>query len=328
MIERLDPKDFGELTRLEEFSGNPLLPLPDLPRERSAGYWHAEIEETISDESATGWVAKNGDGIEAFAIYTDAPWDSKVTGAKVGFVRHLAVREGTRGKEIVGALLTELSDFALRRGTKCLTAKVRALDSSMTHALEENGFLLMDTSLNFLCDFSRTTSGGSDGWRQPDGLTTRRAEPKDEPEVLVVSEKAFTGFFGRYHADPRMPAGAAVSVYRDWILSAFRGWADWILVAEIDRRIVGYGIWKKPSRCEVSQAIELAHYSLAGVHPDFAGRGIYSALARDGMQIARAEARFVDGPVHVSNFPVHRALHRLGWKIADAKHSFHKWLVV
>ena len=31
MIERLDPKDFGELTRLEEFSGNPLLPLPDLP---------------------------------------------------------------------------------------------------------------------------------------------------------------------------------------------------------------------------------------------------------------------------------------------------------
>ncbi|HEV8421828.1 MAG TPA: hypothetical protein VGQ40_00690, partial [Chthoniobacterales bacterium] len=98
--------------------------------------------------------------------------------------------------------------------------------------------------------------------------------------------------------------------------------------AEIDRRIAGYGIWKKPSRCEVSQAIDLAHYSLAGVHPDFAGRGIYSALARDGMKIARAEARFVDGPVHVSNFPVHRALHRLGWKIADAKHSFHKWLVV
>jgi hypothetical protein len=73
-------------------------------------------------------------------------------------------------------------------------------------------------------------------------------------------------------------------------------------------------------------ALKLVHYNLAGVHPDFSGRGFYTALAADGMRMTQSFARYLDGPVHVSNYPVHRALQKLGWKIAGARHSFHKWL--
>ena len=75
-----------------------------------------------------------------------------------------------------------------------------------------------------------------------------------------------------------------------------------------------------------SVALKLVHYNLAGVHPDFSGRGFYTALAADGMRMTQSFARYLDGPVHVSNYPVHRALQKLGWKIAGARHSFHKWL--
>jgi hypothetical protein len=51
-------------------------------------------------------------------------------------------------------------------------------------------------------------------------------------------------------------------------------------------------------------------------------------LAFDGMRMAQNVANHIDGPVHVSNYPVQRALQKLGWRIAGARHSFHKWLKV
>ena len=44
------------------------------------------------------------------------------------------------------------------------------------------------------------------------------------------------------------------------------------------------------------------------------------------MRIAQQFANHLDGPAHVSHYPVHRAMLKLGWKIAGVRHSFHKWL--
>jgi RimJ/RimL family protein N-acetyltransferase len=117
----------------------------------------------------------------------------------------------------------------------------------------------------------------------------------------------------------------ATKFYRAWVESGFQGWAEFTLVAEVDRRIAGFGIWKK--RSEREGELGVIHYSLAGINPDFAGRGLYSSLAAEGMQMAVTRGpHHLLGAVHVSNFAVHRALQKLGWKIRGARHSFHKWL--
>jgi hypothetical protein len=46
----------------------------------------------------------------------------------------------------------------------------------------------------------------------------------------------------------------------------------------------------------------------------------------NGMRMAQTLATHFDGPVHVSNYPVHRALHKLGLRSSGARHCFHKWL--
>jgi hypothetical protein len=111
----------------------------------------------------------------------------------------------------------------------------------------------MDTILDFVFDFSRTPLEGISVPKRANGLTTRLATPEDLSEVLAVSEKAFANHFGRYNSDPKMPHGAATEVYREWVRSSFRGWADWILVAEIEGRIAGFGVWRSSSCTTTSQ---------------------------------------------------------------------------
>jgi hypothetical protein len=65
---------------------------------------------------------------------------------------------------------------------------------------------------------------------------------------MAINEKVFAHYFGRFHADPQMPPGTPTRIYEEWVRSAFAGWADWILVAELDAQIAGYGfgerLWK------------------------------------------------------------------------------------
>jgi RimJ/RimL family protein N-acetyltransferase len=184
----------------------------------------------------------------------------------------------------------------------------------------------MDTLLDYLFDFSRTPLATISLPRRLTGLRVRAATPEDLPDVLAVNEKAFVNYFGRYNSDPKLPPGTGAKVYDEWVRSSLGGWADWVLIAEVDGRIAGYGIWKKASVSEVKHSLDIAHYNLAGIHPDFFGRGLYTALALEGMRLAQSFAKHLDGPVHVSNHPVHRALQNLGWKISGVRHSFHKWL--
>jgi ribosomal protein S18 acetylase RimI-like enzyme len=328
MIGPLDLAAVDELKEaLQRFTPKPLAHLPNFTQQLREAYWLDEIASQLADESSTTFVARGVELIEGFVLYIDSPWDTKTVGRRIGFLKHLAVNsEESREAEIIDSLLGEAIRYAASRATECLICRVQPLEFAVIHALERHGFLLMDTLLDFLFDFSRKALVEINFPKRTPGLTTRRARPEDLPEVLSVNEKAFASHFGRYHADPKMPRGTATKVYREWVCSSFGGWADWILVAEIEGEIVGYGIWKKASALEASHSIDLVHYSLAGVHPDFSGQGIYTALAIDGMQIAQNFARYIDGPVHVSNAPVHRALQKLGWNIGGVRHSFHKWL--
>ena len=99
-------------------------------------------------------------------------------------------------------------------------------------------------------------------------LKIRRAKDTDLPVLIDINEKSFGDYFGRYHADPQMPAGTATRVYTEWIRSAFQGWADWVLIfAELDAQIAAYGIWRKALAAEERICPRVAHYDLAAMDP-------------------------------------------------------------
>jgi ribosomal protein S18 acetylase RimI-like enzyme len=236
------------------------------------------------------------------------------------------VGTGADDSRVLDELLDEVLRRAANRGIHLLTCKVQPLQFAAIHALERHGFLLMDTLVDFFFDFSRAPFEKISPPQRLNGLHVRLANPEDLPELLALTETAFAKHFGRYNSDPKMPAGTGTKVYQEWVRSSFTGAADWILIAEVNDQIAGYSVWKKASALEVKHSFDIARCTLAGIHPEFFGRGLYTTLTFEGMRIAHEFANHLDGPAHVSHYPVRRAMLKLGWRVAGVRHSFHKWL--
>ena len=328
MIARLDSGVVNELREaLPLFAHVPLAHLHQLKPDQRLNYWLDEITQSLADETSIGFASMAASAVNGFLIYNDSPWDSKITGRRIGTINHLAVIPDDRANtEILHALLDELLRSLVKRGTQCVVCKVQSDEPAAIHALEQRGFLLMDTLVDFVFDFSRTPLEKISLPKREPELKIRRAVRQDLPALMAINEKAFGTYFGRYHADRQLPPGAATKIYAEWVRSAFEGWADWILVAEVGDKIAGYGLWRKPFEIEAKNSIRAAHYDLAAIDPEFRGRGLWTALMLDGMHIARDFAQYIIGPVHIANYPVHYSLQKFYWRSSGARHSFHKWL--
>jgi GNAT superfamily N-acetyltransferase len=305
----------------------PLAHLHHLSSNQRLAYWIDQISQGLAKESSIGFQSVVSGETNGFIVYNDSAWDSNIMERRVGTIEHLAARgDGPQAVTILHELIEKLTRTLADRGAQFLVCKVQSNERAAIHALEQSGFLLMDTLLDFVFDFSHGCIKEIAAGREGEPLKIRPAKAADLPASMAISEKVFADYFGRFHADPQMPTGAATRVYTEWVRSAFAGWADWILVAEMDGKIAGYGIWRKPLDIEKRHSLSVAHYDLAAVDPQFRGGGLWAALMLDGMRIAHDFAQYVIGPVHISNHPVQHILQKFGWNIAGARHSFHKWL--
>lgn len=324
-ISAFDPKTIGDLQPLLSCAQSPFSYVVPANPSRDQAYLLDDVASQLSEPSGGAFVARKGTEIEGFISCIDSPWDTEVLGQKVAIVKHLFLSHLVNSTS-AGDLVRACLDSAAARGVKCVTCKLNSSRFSAIHALERNGFLLMDTLLDFTFDFQKSSLEGIALPRRDESLLTRPGRPEELAQVLNLSERAFANFIGRYHVDEMIPSETGPAVYRAWVRSAFAGWADLIMVAEMEGTVVGYGIWKMPSALEAKYSFRVAHYSLAGVHPEHSGLGIYSALALAGMKKISKSVSYIEGPVHVTNFAVHRALQRLSWRVSGARHTFHRWI--
>ena len=322
--------DFAALEDLKEslpqLAHKPLAHLSYLTAGQREAYWLDEIAQDLADESSLSFVSRRSGRIDGLAVCIDSPWDTQAVKRRIAIVKHLAHANNAPDSKALDDLLTEVTVLAARRGVECLTCKVQARDPAVVRALGRQGFLLMDTLLDLVFDSSRTPLENIRLLDRSEPLQTRLAKPEDAPEILALAHKAFANYFGRYHSDPKMPPGTGAKVYDQWVCSGFEGWVDWTIVAEIDGKIVGYSMWKNASVLEAKHCIDVTHCNFGAIHPNFSGRGVYTALKLAGMRIAESFAKHFDLATHIANYPVHRSTARLGWRIAGARHSFHKWL--
>jgi ribosomal protein S18 acetylase RimI-like enzyme len=241
-------------------------------------------------------------------------------------IKHVAVASRVRDRNSIAAeLVAEVVHRASAQDAAFLLCKTTPADTAIIHALESRGFFLMDTLLNFIYDFhaDRQKQGAP---HAPEGFVLRLATSSDIEALVETARASFAEHFGRFHADPRIGRGAATRIYEEWIRSCANDWADWIVVAIHGDRIAGYSAWKKPAALDQRHGIRLGHFSIGAVHPDFFGRGLFTALTREGMEQLRSSTDWIEAPTHIDNHAVQRGFLRLGWRIVGAQHSFHKWL--
>jgi ribosomal protein S18 acetylase RimI-like enzyme len=316
-----------DVDRVQEFASLPLYASLHCSRSEVESRWRDGVRELLSDESVIGFIAEISGTILGLVICTPLSWESPLLGKSMWAIKHIGVASG-RGdaSSVARSLVAEMVRRVADRDADFLLCRALPSDAAVIHALESNGFLLMDTLLNFLFDCRAHGSNCRTRQEIAEGFELRLATASDIEPLAEVAHSSFAGHFGRFHADPRIGHAAAAKIYQEWIRSCANGWADWIVVAMHGDRIAGYSAWKKPSALDERHAIRLGHYSIGAVHPDFFGRGLFTALTHGGMEQLCSSADWIEAPTHIDNYAVQRGFLRLGWRIAGAQHSFHKWL--
>jgi len=269
------------------------------------------------------------DSIAALARIQPQPWESEVLSAPAFSLNAWLFADPC---ELSPAALDALIQGALHSvrhpGESVLVAaKCWASDIPLVHALERNGFLLMDTAVDVLYDPIVGKRTESVSTPLPDGLALRLAGPEDSAALRALAGLAFARHFGRFHSDPRIGRERATVVYQEWICACLDGWADFVFVVEdlATKELAGFSAWKRPSARAQSLQLPLGHYSIGAVSPAFSGRGLFKNLTLAGTK-ALGENLAVEGPTHLHNLAVQRGYLSLGWKIADSRHTFHAWL--
>ena len=283
-----------------------------------------EIENvaSLSDGKIFGLSEKGV--IVALAAIRPQEWEARVLGDSAYCISLWILKECNDLLKLVKRVVSSASKKASR---SLITAKCWSSETKVIHALEGNGFLLMDTLVDVFYVNNEHSRSDSCAISMPDGLCIRNARVDDENGLRDLAKEAFYNHFGRFHADSNIAQSTATSVYQEWISSSIHGWADLIFVAEDTntKHLAGFSAWKTPSSDELSHGINLGHYSIGAVSSAFAGRGLFKHLTQTGMH-ALKDCSAIEGPTHINNIRVLRGYTSLGWKIADSRHAFHAWI--
>ena len=231
--------------------------------------------------------------------------DRERFGIAVAWVRHMR-------REMVAPAL----EWCRKEGVRLLIARCEGSDWPTAHALEKNGFLLMDT----LVYYSRRVSVNISEVDVP-GVSFRQANLGDANAVKQAAARAFANYQGHYHNDPLLPAEKCNAVYSDWAYRSVvnNAVADAVFLGLVQGKVAGFIALRKTGERE-------ADIPLNGVVPEFQRRGIYRALLAQALTWCHRQGVVQCSiSTQLTNIPPQKAWVRMGFEPSRAVHTFHKW---
>jgi len=217
---------------------------------------------------------------------------------------------------IVPKSLTRVLDFCTAEKVDLLIARCDTHELGLAQTMETAGFLLMDTLVYYSFDLMKRPIS-EDSPR----ASVRHLRSGDEAQVESVAAGAFQGYYGHYHADPRLDPRKCDEGYVSWAVRSctVRQLATEVLVAELGDKIVGFATLRVNSP-EEGEGV------LFGVAPEAQGMGIYRSFMVAGMQWCKSQrAKRMVVSTQVTNVAVQKVWCRVGFEPAHSYYTFHKW---
>jgi GNAT superfamily N-acetyltransferase len=149
----------------------------------------------------------------------------------------------------------------------------------------------------------------------------RPVRPGEDEQVREVAAGSFRGYFGHYHADPRLDRRLCDEAYVSWAQRSClsREVAHEVLVAEVDGRVAGMATLRL-NDAEEGEGV------LLGVAPAAQGQGVYRSSMIRALEWCRAQgaSRMVVS-TQITNLAVQKVWTRVGFEPSLAYYTFHKW---
>lgn len=244
---------------------------------------------------------------ELSLFWTEAPWDSAVTGCGVWQINRLIL--GTGNPDL------GMRDFAAARylanvGMVSCRLPSHCLRESML--LEESAFRYVETVLSPCLELP-----GDSLEEASVSVTVQPAGQSDLPFVLATAETSFS--HERFHADPRLGPALGNLRYRNWAQSAFDHPSQRLFVLWDDAKPVSFFVTEM-------QEDATCYWHLTAVAPAYQGHG-YGVKCWRAMvgAAAIAGAKRIVTTVVARNTRVLNLYARLGFRFQDPRMTFH-WI--
>jgi len=224
-------------------------------------------------------------------------WDTEFWGRPIG-----RVADGPLDADRLQAVDT----WAAEHEVDCLFYLAHTDDVPSTHVAEAGGFRCVDVRVDFDCKTRLVEPAPP----------VRPGQPEDVDPLRAIARKSHD--ITRFYADPRFPDEHCDALYDYWLVNSFEGYADAVLVLEVDGRAAGY------VTCHA--AGDSGSIGLIGVEAAERGRGLGQTLVNGAIHWSKR--RGLDRMTVASqgrNVAAQRAFEACGFRTTSVGLWFHKW---
>jgi dTDP-4-amino-4,6-dideoxy-D-galactose acyltransferase len=236
-------------------------------------------------------------------------WDTAFFGFRVA-----RVREEVLTDEIV----RQIDAWCHQAGVRCLYFLARADDANTMRLAEDDGFRLVDIRITF--GYRSTWAVRGTGNSADCTALVRRVCPEDIGLLKAIARKAYQDT--RFYFDANFPRHLSELLYETWIERSCEGYADAVLVAQLDGVPVGY------ISCHLDDEPHTGRIGLVGVSSQVRGRGVGRTLVSSALEWFQNQGtQEVLVVTQGRNYAAQRLYQRCGFLTQAVQLWYHKWYV-
>lgn len=275
------------------------------------GYPGLEARQAVAEFiEATSRVDNRIEETDGLLLWSPQPFDSELLDwscARVDFI--IAADHGAARR-----LLERFMARANEREVLYVTARVPAGDFVAIHALEEAGFVTLDSVVTLV----RSTSTGAQIF--PPAVRCRLGASSDADAAAQLARRAYT--VDRFHSDPLIPSERADAVFERWLRNSFDGpQADAVVIAEDVDGLAGF------VTCKVLGGWGDRLGTIPLVAADRPGRGVGSAMISLAVRwFSERGVTAVEVGTQLANPSAIRFYERCGFGTASTSITLRRWM--
>jgi dTDP-4-amino-4,6-dideoxy-D-galactose acyltransferase len=236
------------------------------------------------------------------------PWDSDFFGRRIA--RATAHR---LAPQTVRAIL----EWCEAQAIECVYFLADSDDAETVRLAEDHGFRLLDIRVTLQCDIRERQAGPNDDL--PPTISVRHSRQSDVPALQAIARTSYG--HTRFYFDPCFPVESCDALYETWIRRSCEGYADVVLVAEMDERIAGY------VSCHMAGNTPQGQIGLVGIEAQARGRGVGRVLIDHSLRwFAEQGAEVVSVVTQGRNLAAQRLYQRCGFLTHSVQLWYHKWM--
>jgi hypothetical protein len=277
-----------------------------------------QISVSLNNEGNWVLVAEYRKKIVGLLILNLLPWDTKHFGVKMAKIGYL-MANGDYAQNICikNKLLFNLFKLCKKEKIIHISYRIDISDISSIHAVEKNGFRLIDTLVTYA--FNRHKH------RIPDIkelFKIREFKKQDLLMLVKIAKKAFSK--DRFHLDHHFSHKKANDLYGEWIRNCCkREYTNRVFVAEVKESVVGFLTFRLDRELQRFMNYKICGHGLSAVLPGI--KGVYPCLVKTAIREIGLNYDCLEFDTQLNNYEVIKVWRRFGFDFIRAKYTFHKW---